>query len=286
MAEVTDYYTLLGVPETASPETIKRAYRSLARDSHPDRNPGDPNAEERFKAVQRAYHVLSDPRRRESYDEARQSLFGGLGGGLDGRSRPSSSRTSPFGPDGYDPLVSLFFGDEPTPAGRGADVEAQVKLTFDQALRGGRTEVRLVDGETVRLTVPKGVRSGLKVRVRGRGRAGGTGERGDLYVTFRVDPVARFRREGDNLHVVEIVSAVEAMLGATRSITNAYGQTIKVHIPPGTQPGERLRLRGQGVETDSRRGDLFVEVQVTVPRSLTDEQREALEEAARRVGLL
>jgi DnaJ-class molecular chaperone len=286
MAEVTDYYTLLGVSETASPEVIKRAYRSLARESHPDRNPGDPNAEERFKAVQRAYHVLSDPRRREAYDAARHSMFGGLGGGLDGRARPQPSRSSQFGPDGYDPLISLFFGDEQVPAGRGADVEAQVKLTFDQALRGGRTEVRLVDGETVRLTVPKGVRSGLKVRVRGRGRAGGGGERGDLYVTFRVDPVARFRREGDNLHVVEIVSAVEAMLGTTRSITNAYGQTVKVHIPPGTQPGERLRLRGQGVETDSRRGDLFVEVQVTVPRSLTDEQREALEEAARRVGLL
>lgn len=286
MAEVTDYYTLLGVSETSSPETIKRAYRSLARDSHPDRNPQDPGAEERFKSVQRAYQVLSDPNRRAAYDKARQSLFAGLAGGLDGRARPAMVRPSMFGPDGYDPLASLFFDDEVPASGRGADVEAQVKLTFDQALRGGRTEVRLVDGQAIRLTVPKGVRSGLKVRVRGRGRPGASGEAGDLYVTFRVDPVARFRREGDNLHVIEIVSAVEAMLGTTRSITNAYGQTIKVHIPPGTQPGERLRLRGQGVETDRRRGDLFVEVQVTVPRSLTDEQREALEEAARRVGLL
>lgn len=287
MAEVTDYYLLLGVPETASADAIKRAYRSLARDSHPDRHPHDPGAEERFKAVQRAYQVLSDPERRGAYDDARRFPFGGLAGGLDGHARPSSGRMSPFGGvDGYDPLVSLFFGDEPDSSGRGADVEAQVQLTFDQALRGGKTEVRLVDGETVRLTVPKGVRSGLKVRVRGRGRAAASGHRGDLYVTFRVDPVARFRREGDNLHVVEIVSAIEAMLGATRSITNAYGQTVKVHIPPGTQPGERLRLRGQGIETDSRRGDLFVEVQVTVPRSLTDEQRQELAEAARRIGLL
>ena len=287
MAEVTDYYLLLGVPETASADAIKRAYRSLARDSHPDRNPHDPGAEERFKMVQRAYHVLSDASQREAYDDARRYPFGGLGGGLDGHARPSSGRASPFGSvEGFDPLVSLFFGDEPATGGRGADVEAQVKLTFDQALRGGKTEVRLVGGETVRLTVPKGVRSGLKVRVRGRGKAGMSGHRGDLYVTFRVDPVARFRREGDNLHVVEIVSAVEAMLGTTRSITNAYGQTVKVQIPPGTQPGERLRLRGQGVETTSRRGDLFVEVQVTVPRSLTDAQREALAEAARQIGLL
>ena len=286
MAEVTDYYLLLGVPETASPEAIKRAYRTLARDSHPDRNPHDPEAEERFKTVQRAYYVLSDAARRVAYDQARLSPFGGLGGGLDGRVRPSAGRSSAFGPDGYDPLLSLFFGDEPGTSDRGTDIEAQVKLTFDQALRGGKTEVRLVDGETVRLSVPKGVRSGLKVRVRGRGRTNPSGHRGDLYVTFRVDPVARFRREGDNLHVVEIVSAVEAMLGTTRTITNAYGQAVKVQIPPGTQPGERLRLRGQGVETSTRRGDLFVEVQVTVPRSLTDEQREALEEAARRVGLL
>ena len=285
MAEVTDYYLLLGVSESASPEVIKRAYRSLARDSHPDRNPHDPDAEERFKTVQRAYQVLSDARQRAAYDEARRSPFEGFASGLDGRLRSSASRSASFRPESFDPLVSLFF-DEPTTSGRGTDVEAQVKLTFDQALRGGKTEVRLVDGETVRLTVPKGVRSGLKVRVRGRGRAGAAGLRGDLYVTFRVDPVARFRREGDNLHVIEIVSAVEAMLGTTRSITNAYGQTVKVQIPPGTQPGERLRLRGQGVETDTRHGDLFVEVQVTVPRSLTDEQREALEEAARRVGLL
>lgn len=287
MAEVTDYYLLLGVPESASPEAIKRAYRSLARDSHPDRNPHDPGAEDRFKSVQRAYHVLSDPQRRAAYDDARTMPFGGLGGGLNGQSRPSSQRSSPFGSvDGFDPLVSLFFGDEPSTTGRGADVEAQVRLTFDQALRGGKTEVRLADGATIRLTVPKGVRSGLKVRVRGRGRSGASGQRGDLYVTFRVDPVARFRREGDNLHVVEIVSAVEAILGTTRTITNAYGQTVKVQIPPGTQPGERLRLRGQGVETSNRRGDLFVEVQVTVPRSLTDDQREALATAARQIGLL
>ena len=287
MAEVTDYYLLLGVPDTASPDAIKRAYRALARDSHPDRNPHDPSAEERFKMVQLAYQVLSDPRRRTQYDLARMSSVGPMGGEFEMR----AAGTSPsFGPiNGRDPLVSLFFGDERGATDRperGADVETLVRLTFDQALRGGTTEVRMADGEPVRLTVPKGVRSGLKVRVKARGRVGGSGERGDLYVTFRVDPVGRFRREGDNLHVVETVSAIEAILGTTRSITNAYGQTVKVQIPPGTQPGERLRLRGQGVETATRRGDLFVEVQVTVPRGLTDAQREALEACARESGLM
>ena len=275
MAEVTDYYSLLGISETATPDQVKRAYRSVARTCHPDRNPGDVGAEERFKAVQRAYHVLSSPERRRLYD------LRTFGRGTDAsayRGRPTTGS--------LDPLVSLFFGDHPATGTRGADAEAQVRLSFDQALRGGRTEVRLAGGETVALVIPKGVRSGLKVRVRGSGRRGPTGERGDLYVTFRVDPVEQFRREGDNLHRVETVSAIEAVLGTTRSITNAYGQTMKVQIPPGTQPGERLRLRGQGVATETRTGDLFVEVRVTVPRSLSDDQRAALAETARQIGLL
>ena len=272
MSEVTDYYDLLGISETASPEAVKRAYRRLARGCHPDRNPGDPSAEDRFKAVQRAYHVLSNAARRGAYDHAR-TVRSGLGRGM---ASEASSR---------DPLFSLFFDEPGPPSGVGADVEAQVRLSFDQALRGGTTDVRLAEGDSVRLTVPKGVRSGVKVRVRGRGRVG-RDSRGDLYVTFRIEPTARFRREGDNLHVVETVSAIEALIGTTRSITNAYGQTIKATIPPGTQPGERLRLRGQGVETDTRQGDLFVEVQVTVPRQLSDAQRAALRETAERVGLL
>lgn len=278
MSEVTDYYQLLDVPEGASAAAIKRAYRARARDSHPDRHPGDPEAEERFKLLQRAYHVLSDASRRQAYDMARRLSFG-----------DDSAWTAPrsFADGrGFDPLSSLFFGDQPPTSGRGADAEAQVRLTFDQALRGGATDVRLGNGESVRLTIPKGVRSGLKVRVKGRGQQGRNGHRGDLYVTFRVEPSDRYRREGENLHVVETISAIEAIVGTTRSITSAYGQTIKAYIPPGTQPGERLRLRGQGVETVARRGDLFVEVQVTVPRSLTDDQREALAEAARQIGLL
>ena len=275
MPEVTDYYSLLGISETAAPDEVKRAYRAVARTCHPDRNPGDAEAEERFKAVQRAYHVLSSPDRRRLYDLRM------AGRGIDA----SVYRDRPAG-GSLDPLVSLFFGDDPAVGVRSADAEAQVRLSFDQALRGGRTEVRLAGGETVPLVIPKGVRSGLKVRLRGWGRRGTTGERGDLYVTFRVDPVEQFRREGDNLHRVETVSAIEAIVGTTRSITNAYGQTMKVQIPPGTQPGERLRLRGQGVATETRTGDLFVEVRVTVPRALSDDQRAALAAAARQVGLL
>ncbi len=124
------------------------------------------------------------------------------------------------------------------------------------------------------------------MRVKGRGRRSHRGDVGDLVVTFRVEPSPRFRREGDHLHIAETVSAIEAILGTTRQITNAYGQTVKVSIPAGTQPGERLRLRGQGVATDKRTGDLFVEVLMMVPRQLTDAQRAELEAAALRAGIL
>lgn len=282
MPQTTDYYQLLGVDETASASEVKRAYRQLARASHPDRNPGDVEAEERFKMLQAAYSVLSQAERRRAYDEARR---GGLAGGFDGVAHRARSRAF-SGAEGVDPLFSFFFGDDEAGDARGPDVEAHVRLTFHQALRGGTTEVRLSDGEPIRLTVPKGVRSGLKVRVRGHGRRSPSGSRGDLFVTFRVDPDDRYRREGNNLHVVETISAIEAIVGTARSITNAYGQTVKVHIPPGTQPGERLRLRGQGVVTDKRTGDLFVEVQVTVPREMTDAQRAELAATAQRLGLL
>ena len=261
MTQDTDYYVLLDVDASASAEAVKQAYRRVVRACHPDRDRSE-GAEERFKRVQEAYGVLSDPHLRQAYDRKRLDPFSLMAGGVGRPGAPPGARV-----------------------GR-ADVEAQVRLTFDQALRGGTTEVRVPGSETVRLGVPVGVRSGLTVRVRGRGRTTLAGERGDLYVTFRVEQSPQFRREGEDLHRVETISAIEAIVGTVRPITNAYGQTIKVHIPPGTQPGERLRLRGQGVATKRRVGDLFVEVQVTVPRSLTDAQRGALEAAARDAGLL
>lgn len=286
MAEATDYYRTLEVDERASGDAIKLAYRRLALAHHPDRNPGDTRAEEAFKQVREAYEVLSDDLRRRAYDRARRNPFAQThpgGTAFDGLVRPPGGAPAP----GLDPLLSFFYHDEPARAdARSLDVEAQVQLTFDQALRGGKTEVSLPDGEPLRLSIPRGIRSGVRMRVKGRGRRSAHGADGDLLVTFRVEPSTRFRREGDHLHIAETVSAIEAILGTTRQITNAYGQTVKVFIPPGTQPGERLRLRGQGVVTDKLAGDLFVEVQVTVPRQLTDAQRAELEAAALRAGIL
>ncbi len=281
MLETTDYYETLGIDPYAPAEAIKQAYRRLALAYHPDRNAGDAAAEERFKAVQSAYEVLVDATRRAAYDRSRRGPFGGSSL----FDRPPAAR--PGIPGGaHADVFSFFFNDDAHTPSRGADVEAQLQLTFDQALRGGTTDFPLNTGEALRLVVPRGVRTGVKIRVSGRGRSAPGGTPGDLFVTLRVDASPRFRREGDHLHIIETVSAIEAILGTARSITNAYGQTIKVAIPAGTQPGERLRLRGQGVATDKRTGDLFVEVNVMVPRELTDAQRATLAAAAQDAGLL
>ena len=280
MLETTDYYDTLGIDPHAPAEAVKQAYRRLALAYHPDRNAGDASAEERFKAVQGAYEVLVDAARRAAYDRSRRNPLAGV--------RLFDRAQRPPTPGGaHADVFSFFFEDQPQAPARGADVEAQLQLTFDQALRGGTTDFPLSTGDALRLVVPRGVRTGVKIRVSGRGKAAaGGGTPGDLFVTLRVDASPRFRREGDHLHIVETVSAIEAILGTARSITNAYGQTIRVAIPAGTQPGERLRLRGQGVATDKRTGDLFVEVNVMVPRELTDAQRATLEAAAQEAGLL
>jgi molecular chaperone DnaJ/curved DNA-binding protein len=309
MPATTDYYAVLGVDEGASAKEIKSAYRKLARESHPDRNPGDAAAEDRFKRAQEAFDTLGDATKRAAYDRARRDPFGGRfqGQPFDGFARPPGDGgrfyRTPDGTyvrvdaSGGGPQSDFVFGGGgglgdffdrhfagvgaqgggPIPRG-GRDVEATLRLSFEEALDGGPREFRTPRGEAVRITVPQGVRSGFKIKLAGRGEPspGGRGAPGDLFVTFEVTPSARFRRDGDDLVATEQISAVEAMLGAMRSVRTAYGQTVRLTIPPGTQPGATLRLRGQGVRTDRGAGDLRVEVAVTVPR-LDDDARAALQ---------
>lgn len=312
MPPLPDYYAVLGVPEDASAETIKKAYRKLAREHHPDRNPDDPKAEERFKEIQQAYDVLGSEEKRRAYDRMRRDPYAsqgfGPGGGRFYRAPDGTYvrvESTGFGPeggfsftDGDDVFSSLFeqffrggrggagpFGaDRPEPSG--GDVESELELSFEDALHGGKREVTLPSGETVRITIPQGVEDGTRVRLRGRGHAGPTGRRGDLYITFRVRPSARFRREGRHLVTAERINVAEAMLGTTRTITTPFGDQVKLRIPEGTQPGERLRLRGQGVRTKEGTGDLLVEVQVVVPRHLPQDAREELRAWARRLKLI
>ncbi|HLA63408.1 MAG TPA: J domain-containing protein [Rhodothermales bacterium] len=303
-----DHYATLGVAEDASADDIKKAFRRLAREYHPDRNSGDRAAEDKFKEVQEAYDTVGDAAKRKQYDRMRRDPFaGGFGAGAGagpGRYYRAPDGTyvhvdaAGAGPEQdytfsgggiEDILGGLFGGGDPfgrraqrQPATR--DTEAVLPLPFEDALRGGGQTFRVGD-ETLRLEIPQGVKSGHKMRLRGRGPEG-PGGRGDLYVTIEVQPHPRFRRDGDDLILTETVNAVEAMLGAPREVETPYGGRVRVKVRPGTQPGERLRLRGQGVRSERGTGDLYVEVAVTIPRELSDEGRAALEEWGKANGLV
>lgn len=261
----TDYYQVLGVSADADPEALKRAFRLRARECHPDRNPSDTAAAERFNVIREAYATLSDPVRRMRYD-------------------------SLLGADSLSATNTAMHEGQPDAGRNGStargDVRVTVSLDFEQAIRGGHAYVANGEGELIRVTVPRGCRDKTAVRVAGRGGHSQAQKPCDLYVTFRVRPHPHFRREGNHLHVIASISVMEAVLGTTRSIQNPYGTTIRISIPAGTQPGERLRLRGLGVQTARGTGDLFVEIDVRVPTELTDEQRQRLREAARHTGLL
>ncbi len=305
MPQLKNYYDILGVNEKAGAEEIKKVYRKLAQKYHPDRNPDKPDAEDRFKEVQEAYSVLSDAKKRKQYDRMRQNPFGAFGGftannGDRFYQRPDGTYVRFSNDDGDIDFSDIFgdtvggigdffsriFGGDAPKTRQTPNTKTTVRLSFDQALRGGKTTVRLPDGKTVRLTIPRGVHDGFRIRLKGRGQQGADGQRGHVFVTFKVDPHPRFRREDDDLYVTETINAVEAMLGTTRHLTNPYGKRIKVPIHAGTQPGARLRLKGQGVQTDQGAGDLYVEVEVLIPENLTEAQRDALRKAAKKAGLV
>ncbi len=273
MPQTEDLYDVLGVDEDASQEEIKKTYRTLARKHHPDRNPDDPNAEEKFKEIQKAYSVLSDEEKREQYDAQRR--FGG-GGGFGGGAR--TQRQNPF--DGG--------RQQQRQRGRqgGQDLETTLRLSFREALEGGRKQVELPSGESIRLKIPKGVRDGFKIRLKGRGQPAPTGQRGDLYVTFEVGDHPHFDRKGDDVHRTEAIGMFEAVFGTDIRVPTPYGQHLKLSVPAGTQPGEKLRLKGQGVKTDDGAGDLYVEIDVNIPENLSRKQRAVLHEAAEDANLL
>lgn len=297
MAARKDYYETLGVSETATADEIKAAYRKLARTHHPDRNAGDRGAEERFKRVQEAYETLGDEAKRRTYDRSRRHGLGGepfetSAGGRYYRApdgtfvrygqAPEAGDDSILG--GLGDLFGRMFGgaDEPPRGPRTVSPEIDVRLSFDEMLEGGEAEVNLPDGRRVRVPFPRGVKEGYRVRVRSRSQGGSAA----LYVRFHVTPHPEFERDGTNLRTSVRVNALEAILGTSRSVTTPYGKTLRLSIPRGAQPGEILRLKGQGLTNDEGTGDLLVTILVTVPRDLPAEVETTLREAATRAGLL
>jgi len=293
-----DFYKVLGVSKDADQAEIKKAYRKLARELHPDHNPGDAKAEARFKEVGEAFAVLSDPEQRQQYDQLRafaggarfsapsgggaggfEDIFGGLfGGGAPGGTRVRFSQGG-GGAAGFEDILGGMFGGGGFRAAprKGADVGAVTTLPFRQAATGATVSLH-VDGRTVNARIPAGVKDGQKIRLRGKGRPGeGGGEPGDLVVTVHVKPHPVFSLEGRNVRITVPVTFPEAAFGTTITVPTLDGSTVKLKVPAGTPSGRVLRARGKGIVTPQGTGDLLVTLQVAVPQKLDKAAKAAVE---------
>ncbi len=314
--EFKDYYQILGVNPNATEEEIKRAYRKLARQYHPDVNPGDKAAEEKFKEINEAYEVLSDPEKRRKYDQLRTQWeqyrrMGGRPEDFDwsrwvsapGGQRVYTRTVTPeefeeileetFGRSGFSDFFEMLFGGlgrRRTAAGepffdfgetfrvrprRGRDIEQPVQITLEEAFRG-TTRIVQRDGRRIEVKIPRGVRTGSRVRVAGEGAPGpGGGPPGDLYLRVEVLPHPTFQREGDDLKVTVPVDLYTAILGGEVRVPTLE-RPVMLTIPPETPNGKVFRLRGLGMpnlRNPDRRGDLYVTVEVQLPKNLTEEEK-------------
>ena len=286
-----DYYKLLGVERNASQEEIKKAYRRLAKQYHPDLNKDNPQAKEKFQEINEANEVLGDSEKRKRYDEygehwrhseeyeAQRRNAHSYGGGAQGfgafegfgdfsRSAGNSS--------GFSDFFEQLFGGGFSRQQRGSDLQATLQMTLKEAATTHR-RILEIEGEKIAITIPAGVADGQKIKVRGHGRESAYGKgRGDLYITFRIEPDSLFTREGDDLHTTAVCNLYTLLLGGEVVVPTLDG-SVKLSIRPGTQPGSRLRVSRKGMPHYRRegRGDMIVEIKVTLPQ-LNAEQRELL----------
>jgi DnaJ-class molecular chaperone len=298
-----DYYATLGVARGASAEDIRKAYRQLARKCHPDLNPDDPKAKEKFQQVQTAFDVLNDPKKRELYDrygaayESAGARPGGgprpwPGGGAEGVEINFEDLFGGGGSGGA--FADLFkqFGNRGRGGGRrtsapsrGADLEHELTVPLASAVLGGEAQisVRRADAsvETLRVKIPAGIDDGKKIRLRGQGEPGPSGgPAGDIIIKINVAPHPHFRRTGKRLDVTAPITLLEALRGAKIDLPTPHG-VITLTVPPGSSSGTKLRVKGHGVKSgEGPPGDLFAELQIVLPKNLSADDRETLTAAA------
>ena len=307
MAE--DYYKTLGVEKSATEEEIKKAYRKLAMKFHPDRNPGNKQAEEKFKKISEAYAVLSDQEKRKQYDSfgsdafrqrysqedifrnfdlndiLREFGFGGFGGGRTSRTYSTGGRGgrtyTTYGQDGSDdPFADLFGGGRQYSQmpRKGQDIEYNLSITLEESVFGAEKKLALQKEdriEEINIKIPPGISSGKKLRLAGKGSPGfNQGPQGDLYLNITVQPHPIFARDGNDIHVEKSVSFSQAVLGSSIDVPTIDGTMKRIKIPAGTQNNTKIRMKGFGVPIlkGGGKGDQFVKISIDVPKRLSDKQ--------------
>ncbi|MFC5270679.1 DnaJ C-terminal domain-containing protein [Adhaeribacter terreus] len=300
--EYKDYYKTLEVSKTATKDEIKKSYKKLARKYHPDVNPGNHEAEEKFKAISEAYEVLGDDEKRKKYDQLgadwkRYEQAGGGAGGFDwsqyaGAGGPGGGRYTHFegdfgGGDFSDFFSSIFGGmggggarsqggRRSSMAFKGQDLSAELQMPLEEAFRGG-SKTLTVNGKNLRINIKPGVADGQTIRLKGQGGPGMNGaENGDLYITFRINPNPKYTRKGDDLFLDVPVSIYKAALGGEEIVDTLSGK-IKIKIQPETQNGKMLRLKGKGFPVynhPGQHGDLYIKTILHLPEKLTEKEKE------------
>ncbi len=303
-----DYYKILGVDKQASQQDIKKSYRKLARKHHPDVNPGDKNAESRFKEINEAYEALSDPEKRQKYDELGSSYqqwqhMGGDPRGFDwsqwtgGGAQPAGGRvhveygdlSDILGGGGFSDFFQNIFGgtagssayEQQPRARRGRDLEQPVEITLEEAYSGTKRLLQ-IGKQKLEVSIPAGVDTGSRVRISGKGEAGSGGARGNIYLSIQVLLHSTFERRGDDLYVAVPVGLYTAVLGGEIAVPTLKSQ-VMLKIPPETQAGKLFRLKGLGMpnlKNPKLSGDLYAEVQIALPRALTSKEKELFTQLA------
>ncbi len=290
-----DYYKVLGIERDADADAVKKAFRRLARQHHPDVNKGDKNAEERFKELNNAYETLSDPVKRKLYDQFGanyERMQQGAGPGGQG----SADWTEMFrqaqeggSAGGFDPssIFENLFGSGAGPDGQSfrapRNVQQEVEVSLLEAFHGATRIVRRA-GQEIEVSIPAGVKTGSRVRVRGQAAKGARSQTGDLYMVITVPPDPVYERKDDDLYRTLMVDVFTAMLGGEVTAETLAGNFV-VRVPAGTSSGKLVRLRGKGMPKlapKGEHGDQYLRVQISVPATLTDEDQKALEKMAKR----
>lgn len=298
--EYKDYYKILGVDRDADLKDIKRAYRKLALEYHPDKNPDNKQAEERFKEINEAYEVLGDPEKRAKYDRLGASYhdwerMGGRRGGFDwsqwtggmpGGVRVETGDLGEMFGGGFSDFFNAIFGGmgvstqgfSRQPSGVGQDIEQAVPISLTEAYTG-TTRTLQRNGNKLEVKIPPGAKTGTKVRVSGQGQSGAR-RQGDLYLVIQVQDDPRYERKGEDLYVDLMVDLYSAVLGGEARLSTPAGD-VMLNIPPGSQPGQLIRLKGRGMpklRNPSQHGDLYARLNVEIPTDLSDRERELFEQ--------